>query len=467
MTGRRKAVLVTAVATILLLVAAACGDDDTEATPTTTSVEDSASSTSTDQTDDDTTTSEAADTSTTTEPVELTDSFRGVTADTILVGFTTVDFARLNQNFGLELTFADGVPAMEAVVADLNERGGILGRRIELVSRRFVPVGPVEVEAICVELTEDLGVFAVLGGFAGPGAEDVNDCITDTHETIIVGGTPTPQQLARARAPWISNTMERERRARGLVAVLEAEGRLAELGVIGILASTPNDAGVVDAARDAFTAAGTEVAFDAIVSTTGDETATRGEVDVFFERGRAEGVDTFLFIGDDAYANEQLIARSGDTNLLWLYSDSVQGWNTDPPPGLDDVPLLLATGSGEGSRDDPAWGNCIELVDAAYDTEIRPPHELAVGETNHWSALSTACLNVRLFEQVATAAGADLTNESFAAAAAGLGAYELPGSPFASLGPGKPDGLDTVRLTTWDHGAGQWTPISDPFDVTG
>ena len=30
-----------------------------------------------------------------------------------------------------------------------------------------------------------------------------------------------------------------------------------------------------------------------------------------------------------------------------------------------------------------------------------------------------------------------------------------------------PDGLDTVRLTTWDHGAGQWTPISDPFDVTG
>ena len=452
---RNHRITTVIVALVLALVAAACGDDDSTSSPssTTTTAEES------------TTTTAAVDTTTTTEAVELTDSFRGVTADTILVGFTTVDFERLNQNFGLELTFADAVPAMEAVVAHLNDQGGILGRRIELVSRRFVPVGPVEVEAICVELTEDLGVFAVLGGFAGPGAEDVNDCLTDTHETIIVGGTPTPQQLERARASWISNTMERERRARGLVAVLDAEGRLDELGELGIIASTPNDAGVVDAARDAFTQAGATVAFDATVSTTGDETATRAEVDVFFERARAEGVDTFLFIGDDAYANEQLILRSGDTNLVWLFSDNVQGWNTDPPPGLDDVPLILASGSGDGSRDDPAWGNCIELVDEAYGTEVRPPHELEVGETNYWSALANACLNVRLFAAVAAAAGPDLTNESFTAAAESFGDYELPGSPFASLGPGKPDGLDTLRLTTWDHDAGRWTPISDPFDA--
>ena len=73
----------------------------------------------------------------------LTDSFRGVTAEAIRVGFTSIDFERLNRDFGLTLTYANYGPSVDALVADLNARGGILGRRIEVVHRLFLPVGPV------------------------------------------------------------------------------------------------------------------------------------------------------------------------------------------------------------------------------------------------------------------------------------------------------------------------------------
>jgi hypothetical protein len=438
------------------LVAASCGDDDTEASdPTTTTT------TTTEATDGSPTSTEVT---TTSEPIVLTDSFRGVTADTILVGYPTIDFDRLNNDFGLDLTFASFAPAMERMVEDLNDRGGIHGREVEMLVRPFLPVGPVQAEQICVELTEDREVFAVLGGFAGPGAADVNECFTDLHDTILVGGNPTPEQLERASAPWITNSMRQVRRAAGLVDLLEANDRLDEVGTLGIIASTPSEEPIVDAARTAFVDAGNEVAFHAIITTTGDEFLTRGDVDTMVERGRREGVDSFLFIGDDAYANEQLVLSGDDFNLIWLNSDQVTGWRTDPPPGLDETKLLLASGSGRSSRDDPEWADCVRLTDEAYGVEIKPVSELELGEINHWSAMVNACLTLRLFEEVATAAGPDLTNESFAAAVESFGSYTMPGSPFASLGPGKYDGQDTLRLTTWNHDEAAWEAISEAFD---
>jgi len=128
--------------------------------------------------------------------------------------------------------------------------------------------------------------------------------------------------------------------------------------------------------------------------------------------------------------------------------------------------LILGSGSGDRTRDEPEWGDCIELADEAYGAEVRPPRELEAGEPQLWSSTYNNCVNLRLFEQIATAAGPDLTNESFATAADSFGSYELPGAPFASIEAGKYDGLDTMLLTTWDQDETRWAPISEPFDVT-
>ncbi|NIR34753.1 MAG: hypothetical protein GWN79_00975, partial [Actinobacteria bacterium] len=68
----------------------------------------------------------------------------------------------------------------------------------------------------------------------------------------------------------------------------------------------------------------------------------------------------------------------------------------------------------------------------------------------------THCTRLRLFEMIATAAGPDLTHESFVTAAESLGEIELPGNPFTSLGPGKLDTSDSLRLAVFDPELGQF-----------
>jgi len=80
--------------------------------------------------------------------------------------------------------------------------------------------------------------------------------------------------------------------------------------------------------------------------------------------------------------------------------------------------------------------------------------------------MANGCQSMALFEMIATAAGPDLTNESFAAAAASLGSIELPGFTFASLGPGKSDARDSLTLTRWNNDFMGFEAISEPTDVS-
>ncbi|MCS5686532.1 MAG: hypothetical protein NZ654_14930, partial [Acidimicrobiales bacterium] len=72
-----------------------------------------------------------------------------------------------------------------------------------------------------------------------------------------------------------------------------------------------------------------------------------------------------------------------------------------------------------------------------------------------------------LFEAVATAAGPDLTNESFAAAVASIGAFSIPGVPYVSLGPSKFDARDSLTLARWSNDLMAWEAISDPVNTAG
>ena len=49
----------------------------------------------------------------------------------------------------------------------MNDRGGINGRMLELHPVTYLPVGTVESDAACVQLTEDEEVFVVVGTALG------------------------------------------------------------------------------------------------------------------------------------------------------------------------------------------------------------------------------------------------------------------------------------------------------------
>ena len=438
-----------------LLLAAGCGDGESTTTPTTTT----AAPTTT------TTAAPTTTTTTTTTTIVLTASFRGVTAEAIEVGLTAINFEGLNRDFGLSLTYANYRPFFEALVADLNERGGIHGRRVNLTTRTYIPVGPVTADATCVELTEDDQVFVVLNGFSGPGAETVNECFTDIHATNLIGGAPAPEELERAQATWVTYNISFSRRGLAFINLLRDTGWLDDLGPYMLYGSHPDYQLVLDDMKAGLEAEGQSVPIVAVNEATGDEIATTAYLEVLMERARSEGVASFVLVGEGVYSAEYVIGLGDEFNLLVHNGDSIGAWPQEPPPGIEDSGLIL-TNRNFPSRDDPSWGRCLEIADAVAETEVRPPDDLVGDETNYWASMANGCQSMALFEMIATAAGPDLTNESFAAAAASLGSIELPGFTFASLGPGKSDARDSLTLTRWNNDFMGFEAISEPTDVS-
>ena len=411
-----------------------------------------------------TTTMAPSETTTTAAPIVLTDSFRGVTSETIRIGFTSIDFEKFNSTYGFNLTYANYGPAVDTYVAHVNATGGVLGRMVEVIHGTFLPVGAATAEAVCVELAEDHRVFAVLNGFAGPGVESVNECFGGLYDTILVGGKPTPEQLERITATWISDDISLGRRGRAFVNLLRETGRLADLGTFMLYGANGDYEATITDTRMALEDAGAEVAVATYNPSTGDESATIAHMEVVLERARAEGVSTVFFIGEAAYAQEVLFELGDEFTVLILNGDSTNRWKTDPPLGIEGAGTLLTNRSFTSSTD-PAMADCLAIIEAGLGLEVRSVELLEEGEPNYWAATQSSCRLFELFRQIATAAGPDLTNESFAEATATLGPFSISGQPYNSLGPGKYDARDTLSLAEWDHGIGFWRAISEPVDV--
>lgn len=399
----------------------------------------------------------------TTAPPPLTASFRGVTADEIRVGFTWIDFDEVNRTFGLALRWANWLPAMEALVADLNARGGIGGRRVALVERSYLPGGSASAEQACLELTADEEVFAVLNGFHGPGAETSNECF-GTHGTILVGGRPSAEQLALVDAPWITDEMGNARRASSFIRLLDRTGALDDLGPVLVYGTGPGYEAAVGAAVDALVDAGAPAPMVARNQHGGDEPAAIAQLEVVLERARVEGVRTVMVAGEAIRVLEYLVGRADEFDLLVHNGESVEPWNATPPAGIAEAGRIL-TNTRFRDHDDASTAECRRVVEAAVGHPVRPTDELDPDERDHWSALTIGCRTLALFTQVAAAAGPELTNDSFARAAASMGDVHIPGERYASLGPDKPDAQDGLALAEWDHAAGRWRQSSEVFDL--
>lgn len=416
---------------------------------------------------DATTTTEApAETTTTTTeaPVVLTDSFRGVTAETIKVGFASIDFEEFTETYGIPLPYANYDDMVDAYVAHINSTGGIHGRMIELVHSHFLPVGPVSAEATCVELAEDHRVFVVLNGFAGPGAESTNLCFPGTYDTILIGGKPTPEQLAESTAPWISYDISLGRRGRAFVNLLLETGRLEDLGPIMIFGANAEYEAIMVDTKAALTEAGMQVPISVANTNTGDETATIAFLEVLLERARSEAVSTILFVGEANYAMEYLFRLGDEFTVLILNGDSTNSWMDTPPEGIESAGQLLTNKAFESSED-ANTAECMSIIEPALGLEVLSPDLLEPGQTNYWAGSMNVCKSFELFRYIATAAGPDLTNDSFREAAESLGTFSITAQPYNSIGPEKADARDTLWLAEWSHEEAIWIALSNPTNV--
>jgi len=391
--------------------------------------------------------------------IQLGASFTGVTADSITIAVVSVDFGKLRDIFGVDLDYQDPEFVMEPLIDDLNAQGGINGRTIKAIYRKFLPVGATDADRVCVEVTEDIGVFAVFGGFVGPGAQEVNLCLTATHNTMLIGLAGTADQYSRSTAPWIVDGMSQRRQSLALVSLLAEQNLLAEN--IAVWASNSELYPLVPVVRDALEAAGAHVAFTGVQSApASDLTASDDEYRLILDKAVAEGVGAVYWLGNGLSPPKIHASDAPEIAIYDPFADQIAGALRDVPD-VDKLTIYSTGSFPKVFREDPLLDHCISVIEASTDIVVRRPEDTSRGEPNWYQDVVTNCEQLEIFRLAAMLAGPDLTNDTFLAAAETLGEVTLPAEISASIQPGKYDVSDATGLVRFDaaaNGKGDFVP---------
>lgn len=483
---RRPLLLLTLVA----LLAAACGGDEASDPPggaspddTTSTDTQSADATTPDEPSGEPETTGDPDTSVNGEPAsisdplfqpncpgdgDLSDSATGVTATTIKLGIAQSDWAEL-ANLGLaQVNRGERGEVAEALLAELNENGGICGRTVEFVQAYNLPFGTETALASCLELTQDEQVFAVIGGYGGQGTQAANLCVTEAQDTALVGANFTQSERDQATAPWVTTDLGTDRRAATLVAAIEAEGLLDQFANVAVHSDIDSQATVDETLVPALEAAGVNVVERTVLDVPpGDVQAGIPAWRTFLELYRSKQVDAVFLEGDVAFAFEQLV-QSGLDVTVFASNQSALSSAFDQSSDRNALTGISLESPFEHENRNDRMDECWNVFTRRTGIEIVGPSDLPDDEINWYTPVSVMCRNLDLFVQLAAAAGPELTNETLQAAIDGFGPIELPNQAFASFGDGKYDAQDGVVLTQFDPSAGiegDFVPISDIIDT--
>lgn len=143
------------------------------------------------------------------------------------------------------------------------------------------------------------------------------------------------------------------------------------------------------------------------------------------------------------------------------FADQIEAALRDVP----DVDRLTIYGAGTFPKifcEDPLLDHCISVVEASTNIVVQRPEDTDRGEPDWYQDVVTNCQQLEIFRLAATAAGPDLTNDTFLTAAESLGTVALPGEATASIRPGKYDVSDAAGLARFDaaaNGKGNFVPV--------
>jgi hypothetical protein len=437
----------------LALVLGACGDDGDDAAPTTTA------------------------------GGELTNSFRGVTADTIKLGIVIIDYQSIA--FAVDFNRGDQQPIAQLFVDDINENGGILGRQIEPVYKVYEPLGSEPALEVCTALTEDEEVFAVLGVFIDFSGQ-AQLCLTREHETIHIGHE-LQEQFIKDSPPGLLLTPDitQERRVRVIAQLAEREGVL-EGKKVAIVTDQNQETIVNEQIKPALDELGLEQGSTGILNIAGTDTSqAQAQLDSFIERWKDEDITAFFISGQLVAGGKQFIeklkAAFPDAQLVsdvtagayQAAQDAVAAGQKDNNPYEG-----LITADGENAqerwdRNPPLLKHCREVYEEGTGEKIIEPDALEPGPDGKrveiYVAVQDFCGELNMFKQIAEKAGPNLTNDTWVEAVNNFGKIELVTTRLSSLSEGKYDAEDGFRLLKFDSSLGNkgdWDPLTDYVDAS-
>lgn len=397
---------------------------------------------------------------------------RGVTATSIKVGFTIIDPGAaelLGYWPGLR---EDVSEAIDALVEDANERGGVLGRKIEAVkvSPSFIDADDQRVK--CLELTESRKVFAVIDSLAFA-ADTSMACIAAEHKTLLVSSTPSSAAHLRTTAPLqVSLHKDDNRTMKDLAASAKAAGffepangfrRLGVLDPACARSIFDGDEGLFAHLRAAGVTEWTEHRM------TCDATAATREAAAAVVKFADAGVTHVLVATGPPFLKEYLDAAArAQFSAKYFVSDYfrlilgglVETYNKRAFEGALGV-TQTHVGHGPARRPlPPPAKRCSDIFVAHGVAPVSTATPEDIGDDLEVLEL---CENFMLFLDVASRAGPHLSNDTWLGALAQTGEFRGATVDLARFDrPGKFTGGDTTKLVQWRADCSCWHEVT-PF----
>lgn len=396
------------------------------------------------------------------EPRRASD--QGITPDTIRIGALVTDLGGTSA-LGFEpsgYSPAEQRGYFDAHVTDINKRGGIGGRKLEVVYETVDILDPESMRAACRALADDRKVFAVvhvLGVYGDPIL-----CFTQQKKLPYVAWDGAVFDYYARSEGYLVTTQPSTRRTS-----LDMARRLHQLGElkgkkVGILRYAEYLDADMNALIEYTRTLGVEVV-DAVISVS-NVGAVPSQLSVAVNRFQSEGVNQVFLMTNTLYA-QQFVSQAERQQYLPAYAVSDFDYASAGNGFLSDMPdsffrrglLVTATRLGDASLEEPGARACIAAASAHAGRPITPDDE------RYFDYLPT-CGLLRVVEQGLNLAGTNPTRASLVAAIPRIGRFENVGFGASSFGPSKLGAPDTVRVVRASLDCRCWR-LADDFQPTG
>jgi len=389
---------------------------------------------------------------------------RGIVGRTINVVFPVVSLSSLagKEGFAADVEFGEQTKAIHLFVNQINDHGGIHGRKIHAIVATFTPTNTAEMRSLCKDWTEGSpAAFAVLDGI-GTWIGTNQLCITQEGHTPLLSQWSTVTDWTTKGAPYLWWTGPDQAPvlqavvnwglSTGLlgggrkVAVIAGNDASDQLALTGSLLPDLERAGVTPIVKT--------------IATNPTETATTdAEAPLIVQQLKSAGVTSVIPLmtfnaffpvlqaeTQQSYFPKLLLSdyQSSIETALGLIPvpyekalDGQEGITTETLGGVDDTRPESQGGYDPGVR------SCFEIWHKAYPQVPKGNKNFYIEEQGPVQAW---CTVIRLFATAARDAGPDLNRRTFVEAMSRI--TDFPGgySPVLSFGPHKYYGPTQYRI---------------------
>jgi ABC-type branched-subunit amino acid transport system substrate-binding protein len=405
----------------------------------------------------------------------------GVTADSVKVGITLVDFDCIKQytdtiRLGQEAVYG-------AFIKDINDKGGIAGRKIDPVYKSYCPITNTQLLTLCTSLTQDEKVFAVIGTFFDQ-TGDAQTCITKQEQRVLLTFDLTQAIINNAPGGLMVTPGTIPERAINNLIELAVKEKLLTGKKVAVLGDTTVSKVVSDNIEPGLKKYNIDTGTTALLSISngGDTTAAQQQLDSFIERWKTEKVNAIFLSGNLASTKqfvEKLKAAIPGVLLLADTTTTLDQAQQEQNAGVKPNPydgLLTAGGLAPTESDaSPNWKFCSEIYTRETGKKAEGDSEIihsADGKNilDEHGTISDACQLLWTFHDIGAKVGTYLNNTNWENTVNNFGPIADRGSgPYASLHQGKYSTDDNWRLQAYDSSIppeGNWKPVTPLENVS-